>query len=885
MTKVKIFMLSGAGLAVIGIGLGIIFRQDLANSWHAHQKNQLALQLLKQGKWTDALLAAHDATDLRPGAADYQLTYTQTRRALLKAMKLQLAPLDPVNYLTEVHALITTLGPALDDDGEAQMQSWCTEREQPALEEASAPFDTDEATLAKVFRGREMYFVDLFSPANQTKAHTLLVTWQNFDAAETAWKKNDADRVEALLEKIPADFHKAVYDSFEKRLDGVRKDTKDRWDAANKLVVQNDFLGAQAIFADLQKHESWIPGLQSARLAAQSAGEGFFTEKMVKANVDKQYHDAGDWLFKLMTLSGQNTKGINFDNIFKGGTTGDFLNLLGSLGLHPNPKQERKNFADVLLVAANMENLTDADAAHQFLGTTYLDWATKEFQAGHFGNASYLALLATKHGNAGASELFDKAHAAGTGQLFVVVSAQPPANSVSSADKDFSDELYNAAVNTVRDSLLPVIKYEDTGNPFSTTTTNPVFRVKIQAGITQFSPDYQRNIRSVSREFPITVTVDNPAIPAARQQVEQAAQNLNAAQIKYNSDKQTASAAADATRTAASQMGGGLMGAFMGGMASGVVANSVSTAGIDAATQALADAKNARESLPLQVQETQNKMFTWNETDHTTTYHATFQIGLGVTDSTPWSQSFSASVTHKSTERRGIDQVNLAPLEREQPDVQKIESILAADLKKQFLAMGGTNALAGIHTSLQKFFAGEGAATSLDTRLNVELLWWDSPLRDCKALATTELLGKFGDVISAAVTTDSNPIVAAMGQRISANAAPETQSAAPQPAAASSPATITPPTSAIPAVVNQGPIVGVVVITGEVHSPGVSIPAMEKNTLLEVVQAAGGFTDSANTNEVRIFPQGKLTGAYTVDCAQPLDSTIHPGDHIIVRRR
>lgn len=29
MTKTKIFMLSGAGLAVIGIGVGIIFRQDL----------------------------------------------------------------------------------------------------------------------------------------------------------------------------------------------------------------------------------------------------------------------------------------------------------------------------------------------------------------------------------------------------------------------------------------------------------------------------------------------------------------------------------------------------------------------------------------------------------------------------------------------------------------------------------------------------------------------------------------------------------------------------------------------------------------------------------------------------------------------------------------
>ena len=833
------------------------------------------------------MIVAHDATDLRPAAADYQLTYTQTRRAFLKAAKPRLAVLDPVSYLAEVHSLITQLGPALDDDGEAQMQSWCTERELPALEEASAPFDADEVALGKIFRGREAYFVDLFSPANQTKAHTLLVTWQNFDAAESAWKTKDADRVEALLEKIPTDFHKAVYDSFEKRLDGVRQDIKDRWDAANKLVVQNDFLGAQAIFAELQKHEAWIPGLQQARLAEQSAGEGFFTGKMVEANVDKDYHSAGDWLFKLMTLSGQNTKGINFDNVFKGGTTGDFLNLLSSLGLHPSPKQERKNFTDVLLVSANMENLTDADAAHQFLGTTYLDWATKEFQAGRFGNACYLALLATKNGNAGASEIFDKAHAAGMNQLIVVVSAQPPANSVSSADKDFSDELYNAAVNTVRDSLLPLIKYEDAGNPFSTTSTNPVFRVKIKAGITQFSPDYQRNIRSVSREFPVKVTVDNPAIPAARQQVEQAEQNLNAAQIKYNSDKQTASATADATRAAASQMGGGLMGAFMGGMASGVVANSVSTAGVDAATQALADAKNARDSLPSQVEQTQNKSFTWNETDHTTTYRATFQIGLGVTDSTTWSQTFSASVTHKSTERRGIDQVNLAPLEREQPDVQKIESILAADLKKQFLAIGGTNVLAGIHTSLQKFCAGEGATTSLDTRLNVELLWWDSPLRDYKALATPELIGKFGDVISSGtLTTSSMPLVAVAVQPISANAAPETQSAAPQPAAASSPAAPpTPPTPAVPAVVNQGPIVGVVVISGEVRSPGVSIPAMAKNTVLEVVQAAGGFTDTANTNAVRVFPQGKLAGAYTVDCAQPLDSTIQPGDHIIVRRR
>ena len=882
MTKTKVFMLSGAGLAIICIGAGIIFRQDLANSWNAYQKNQLALQLLKQEKWTDALLTAHDATDLRPASADYQLTYTQTRRALLKATKLRFAPLDPVSYLAEVHTLIDQLGSALDDDGEAQLQSWCVERESAALDEATAPFDTDEAALGKVFMGREVYFVDLFSPANQMKAHTLLITWQNFDAAETAWKTNDADRVEALLEKIPADFHKAVYDSFEKRLDGVRKDIKDRWDAANKLVVQNDYLGAQAIFAELQRHEAWIPGLQQARLAAQSSGEGYFTEKLVEANVDKQYHDAGDWLFKLMTLSGQNTKGINFDNVFKGGTTADFLNLLTSFGLHPSSAPARKNFTDVLLVAANMENLTDADAAHQFLGTTYLDWATKEFEAGHFGNACYLALLATKNGNAGAGEFFDKAHAAGMAQLIVVVSAQPPANSVSSADKDFSDELYDSAVNTVHDSLLPWMKYEDAGNPFTTTSTNPVFRVKIKAGITQFSPDYQRNIRSVSREFPVKVVVDNPAIPDAQQQVQQAQANLVKAQQDFAAQNQQAQAVGSGLSALGSFIPG--VGGMAYHVAGGAVAQSASSAAVNQANLDLTTAQNNLVNLPRQVEQTQDKLFTWNETDHTTTYRATFQIGLGAADSTAWSQLFSASVTHKSTERRGIDQVNLAPLDREQPDVQKIESILATDLKKQFLAIGGTNALAGIHTSLQKFFAGESAATSLDTRLNVELLWWDSPLREYTAFATPELLGKFGEVISAGLAANSKPPTTANPEN-SSSPAPEVQNTPPQPTVASSPAAPAPPAPAIPAVVIQGPIVGVVVVTGEVSNPSISIPCMEKNTVLEVVQAAGGFTDFANTNAVRIFPQGKLVGAFTVDCAKPLDSSIHPGDHIIVQRR
>jgi|GEM_PF-3013812 len=910
MSKTKNLKLAGAGLAVIVLGTAVIFRQDAANAWNAHKKNQLALNFIKQEQWTDALQAEHEATDLRPGAADYQLTYMQIRRSFLRAAKPRLAILDPVTYLATVHTLVTQLGPALDDDGENQFQSWCYERETAALDEANAPFDTDEAALGKIFQGRESFFVDMFSPGNQAKAHTLLAAWQNLDAAETAWKSNDADRVAALLDKIPADYRKLVYTNFEKRLDGVRQQIRERWDAANKLVIQNDYLGAKPLFADLQRHEAWIPGLQAARLAAQSGGEGFFTEKMVEANMAKQYHDAGNWLFQLMTLQGQNTKGINFDGIFKGGTTADFLNLLTGLGLHPGAALERKNFTDVLLVAANMENLTDAGAAQHFLGDTYLDWATKEYQSGHYGNAGYLSLLATKHGNAAASEVFDKARAAGLDQLIVVVAAQPPVNQVSSADKDFSDELYNAAVNTVHDSLLPWMKYEDSGNPFTTTATNGLFRVRIKAGISKFSPDYQRNIRSVSREFPVKVIVDNPALPGARQQAEQAQETLTAAQRKYQSDKQTAELAGQATRMAANQIFGGFGGIIAGGLAGGAVANSVSTAGVDAAAQALTSAQNDLANMPPQVEQTQNKLFTWNETDHTTTYHATFQLGLGVSDSNPWSQSFNASVTHKSTERRGIDQVNLAPLEREQPDLQKIESILAADLKRQIQALGKAGALAGIKTSLQKSCASEGAAltTGLDTRLNLELLWWNTPLRDYRAFATSELLGKFGDVVNApgaaasqrpTPTPTPTPMTAPQGALNTPPASPQAPPAQPQAAATPPPtasplpisaAAVTAPEATIPLNVDQGSLVGVVVVMGEVHNPSVSIPCKEKTTVLEAIQAAGGFTDAANKSEVRVFPQGKLKDAFSVDCqsalANPLkDSPVHPDDHIIVQRR
>jgi len=878
--------------AVLIIGLGIFFWQDMVNSWHASQKHHQALELVKQQSWIDAMIAEHDATELRPGSAEYQLAYTQIRRGFMKAIKPQLAQLDPVAFLAKVHDLTTELGPALDDDGDTQLHSWCLERETPALEEATAPFDADMDALGKVFRGRESYFADLFSPGNQSKARALLNAWQGYDAVEAAWKGSNPDRVAALLEKIPADYRKGIFDSFQKRLDGVRKDIKDSWDAANKLVIQNDYLGAKAIFTNLQPHEAWIPGLAAARLAAQSGGEGYYTEKMVEANLAKQYHDAGGWLGKLLTLQGQDTQGINFDEVFKGGTTADFLALLTRLGLHPASGQERKGYTDILLVSANLDNLTDKDAAHQFLSTTYLDWATKEFQNAHFGNASYLSLLAAKHGNPAAGEVFDKSRAAILNQVIITVDALPVANQTTSASKDFSDDLYLAAVNTVHESLLPWMKYEDAGNPVATNASTTLLRVKIKAGVTKFSSDYQRNVRQVSREFPIKVTVDNPDLPQARDRVDQAQANLSAAQSKYQSDKQQAAVAGQAARLVANQIFGGLGGAIAGGIAGGAVANSVSTAGVDQAAQALTEARNNLENMPRQVEQTQNKLFSWNETDYTTTFVSTFQIGLGVADDTAWSQSFSATLNHKSTERRGIDQVRLEPMDRELPDQQKVEGILASDLKNQIHAITGNNVLTGIKTSLQKTCASGGAnpETAMDLQLAVEFLWWDSPLRNYQALGTPALLGRFGDVVPEGTTPVVKPAAdIAQVPTPAPPAAPSTPTAPPQPATlatvTSAPTNVVEVKTATNNLAVLPPPTGVVVVTGEIQNPGISIPCRDNDTLPEIIQAAGGFTELANTNAVRVFPQGKLKDAFTLDSAKLPEAVIHPGDHVIVPRR
>jgi len=892
MSKTKRLTIASGVFAAIILLLLFIFRQGIRDHWTAHQKYKEAIGFMAQEKWDFALKAANDAVHLVPGSGTYQQTYTEARRSFIKALKTRLETLSPVDYLAAVHDVNTKFGDALEEEGEDQLQSLSFEHESAAMDQVVLAFDTDMDTLGKIFKGREAVFVEFFSAGNQSKARVLLQTWQSFSGANAAWSAEDPPQVAAFVEKIPVEFQKAIYTDFQKKLDGVRKQIKAKWDDANQLVAQNDYLGAKTIFVSLERHESWIPGLQQARNAGQAAGEGFYTQKIVESNIAKQYQVAGGWLRKLLQLQGRNIDDIDFDNIFKVGTTADFLQTLAKVGLHPVRPEDRKNFTDVLLVAANLDNLTDSGAAHQFLGETYLTWAASEWDKKHFATAAYLALLSQKHGAENTSDLFEKSRQALAEQFTIAISVQPETNTAANADKDFCDVLYSETVNTVRSNLPPWIKYEDADNPLSGFT--PMFRIKLQVGLEKFSSDYQKNVRPVAKDYPIQVTVDNPEYANAETAVQTAQTALDDANQQYQTARQQAQAAAAATQAAASQAFGWLGGAIAGGVTSGTL-NAISHQPVDVAQQNLSNARYALANTSKTVEKTEYKTYKWNEIDHTTTFHAAYEVDFGITNASLWSQSLDGTAHYTSTERHGNDEISLTELVREDPDLQKINSALADELKPKIDTLAGNTLLQGVKTTIQKYVAGAGAAASPEAQqellIGSELLWWDTPLRDNVALANPVFIGRFGDVISSsAIVERKNP-----------EAAPQNSTTnVPVPIPTTSPDSIAKVTSkpskdealkaAVAAAIDEGNPVGFVSVMGEVSSPGDKVTCNEHTTVLEAIQHAGGFTDSANKKSVRLFHRGSLKDASTIDCEiaasdSHQDLPIQPGDQIIVQRK
>jgi hypothetical protein len=312
---------------------------------------------------------------------------------------------------------------------------------------------------------------------------------------------------------------------------------------------------------------------------------------------------------------------------------------------------------------------------------------------------------------------------------------------------------------------------------------------------------------------------------------------------------------------------------------------------VEVAQQNLSNARYALANTPKTVEKTEYKTYKWNETDHTTTFRAVYDVNFSIADAPLWSESFDATAQHISTERHGNDEINLTELVREDPDLQKINSALADGLKPKIDTLAGNSLLQGVKTTIEKYVAGAGAAASPEAQqellIGAELLWWNTPLRDDVALANPIFIGRFGDIVSSSA--------------IATQKTPETAPENPSPSAPTALAIVSPDSIAasknealkaatVTAAADEGNETGFVSVMGEVTSPGGKITCNERTTVLEAIQHAGGFTDSANKKNVRLFRQGSLKDSATEDCEIvssdiKQDLAIRPGDQIIVQKK
>jgi hypothetical protein len=334
--KVLTIVLSVLALVVIS---GFLFRDKILDRWHAYQMHEQALALMSGNQWEKAMDLAHQAVDLCPTDAAYQRTYVEARENFVQQTKKELNSKDPLQGIFEVYDITSRLSPVLEEDGISQLSALGVEREQPALDEAAELFDTDMTQLNAAFHGHENSFSEMFSPASQNRARLEISAYINLSAAQSAWEKNRPELTAASLGKVPADFQKAAFVALQAKLNSYRDGLLAKLESAKNLAAEGNYVDANVLLLGIKQNESWVPELRDGRSSILREGQAFYAKKIVESNLNKEYKEAGGWLRKLLTLRGQKTDGIDFDNIFKPGTTAEFLQTLASVGLHPDVPQ------------------------------------------------------------------------------------------------------------------------------------------------------------------------------------------------------------------------------------------------------------------------------------------------------------------------------------------------------------------------------------------------------------------------------------------------------------------------------------------------------------------------------------------------------------------
>lgn len=734
----------GGGVAIAALVAGAFLWEPVSNWWHARQEFARATAATLAGQFEDALVASHNATVLQPDSGVYLAAWQEARRKQIDRVKARASQEEPLVHLLSSRDFAQKYEKALADEGQQAMHEWIAEIEPTALKQIRAAFSRDLVFLNELLGPHEGKLRSYFQTNEQREeAGQLHDQWLALREASAAWDRNEPLKTVAQLNLIHEDLRKSVYDVIFAKVQTLREKLEEQLREAQELAAAHRFIETVPLFATLEPYGEWITAIKVERQRIQMAGENFYASRLVESvragKSEETYTSLKSYMdFRRSPLKDDQLKAFLAIRSFK-----PYLARLTEYGLHPKVASARQNYADVILVASNLPNFDDAAEAREFLREAYLAWGRQELESGRAAPAAYLALLADKYGNPGGTELFNKAREKVGSSFTLAIQPAPLVVNAPKASKFFGAQLEGDAVNGLRNVLPPWIHWQ--ADPPAAGEVEPLIVMKFVPVLAEFNRRNERNVRNASGKFRFEdIIEDNPAWHNAQADLVNAQNNLAQAQMAYQQAQamaqQTAAASANDTS------GFGIFGAILSGVSQGI-----SQAGITDAQQAINRAQSRLASTPRQVRRENWQTVSWRENDYVSKFDALFRVDLMVGDKAILGRKFTATTAHQSTEREGGFGGRVAPMQKQEPNIDEIETALVEKLKGSLQVVGTTEFLKQIKTSLGDYLvqqaAGMDAETRANTQLGLELLWWNHPLFDPQAMKTADLLGRFGDVI------------------------------------------------------------------------------------------------------------------------------------------
>lgn len=733
------------GVALATLIAGAVLWGPVSNWWNARQESARATAATLAGQFEDALVASHNATVLQPDSGVYLAAWQEARRKQLERVKARATQEDPLVHLLSSRDFAQKYEKPLADEGQQAMNEWIAEIEPTATKQIRAAFSRDLAFLNALLGPHEGKLRSYFQTNEQREeAGQLHDQWLALREASAAWDRNEPLKTVAQLNLVHEDLRKTVYDVIFAKVQTLREKLEGQLREAEELAAAHRFLETAPLFAELEPYGEWITAIKVERQRIQMAGENFYASRLVESvrvgKSEETYTSLKSYMdFRRSPLKDDQLKSFLAIRGFK-----PYLARLTEYGLHPKIASARQNYADVILVASNLPNFDDAAEAREFLRDVYLEWGRQELESGRAAPAAYLALLADKYGNPGGTDLFNKAREKVGSAFTLAIQPAPLVVNAPKASKFFGAQLESDSLNGLRNVLPPWIRWQGDA-PAAAGEAEPLIVMKFVPVLAEFNRRNERNVRNASGKFRFEdIIEDNPAWHEAQADLVNAQNNLAQAQMAYQQAQalaqQTAAASANDTS------GFGIFGAIISGVTQGV-----SQAGVTNAQQAINRAQSQLASTPRQVRRENWQTVSWRENDYLSNFDAQFRVDLLVGDKPIYSRKFSSKTSHQSTERDGGFGGRVAPMQKQEPSMDEIENALVEQLKRSVQVVGTTEFLGQIKSSLNDYITqqsdGMDAETRANTKLGLELLWWQHSLFDPKAMKTADLLGRFGDVI------------------------------------------------------------------------------------------------------------------------------------------